>query len=111
MITLFFTRLPLLKIGILIITSIFLISCHSFRTDQIITYDLKKIPSISKVKLSDLGFDDIRYIPLETNEQSIICDLFGLFSHNEFIFGKKFFLIKCGNVQKPDALTVFGQLN
>lgn len=39
---------------------------------QIKTFDLKEIPKLTKIKLSDLGFKDIEYIPLETNENCII---------------------------------------
>ena len=48
------------------------ISCKSQDNNHIITFNLKDLPKISEVKLSDLGFEDIEYIPLETNEQCII---------------------------------------
>jgi hypothetical protein len=38
----------------------------------IVTFDLKELPEISNVKLTDLGFTDIEYFPLETSEQSVI---------------------------------------
>jgi hypothetical protein len=43
------------------------ISCKSQDNNKIITFNLKDLPKISEVKLSDLGFEDIEYILLETN--------------------------------------------
>jgi hypothetical protein len=69
--------------------TLFAISCRGPNQkdeNQIITYDLKELPEISKIKLSDLGFVDIEYLPLETNEQSVIPMI------NDIIFGKDYFL-------------------
>jgi hypothetical protein len=40
--------------------------------NKIISYNLKELPKLSAIKLSDLGFIDIEYIPLETNDQCLI---------------------------------------
>jgi len=81
----------LVKIAIL---SLLLISCN--RTDNedgkvILTYNLKELPKVSEVKLSELGFIDISYIPLETNEQSVIEQI------GEVKIGNEFFLVKSFN--------------
>jgi len=54
---------------------LFTISCLSTNEktgNKIKTFDLSVLPKPASVKLSDLGFVDIEYIPLETNEQSLI---------------------------------------
>lgn len=56
--------------------------------NQIVTFDIKELSKITSIKLSDLGFVDIVYIPLETNENSIIQRV------NEINVGNEFFLIK-----------------
>jgi hypothetical protein len=61
---------------------------------KIKTFDLKEQPKISEVKLSELGFEDIEYIPLETNEKSSL----GRFSlrgiADRFIVGNGFYIVK-----------------
>jgi hypothetical protein len=62
--------------------------------NQLRTFDLKELPKVTTVKLSDLGFEDIEYIPLETNDISLISttsnDIFFL----KLVAGEKFYLIK-----------------
>ncbi len=72
---------------------IFLSNCKNIsnREKRLITFDLKDLSKTTNVKLSDLGFTDIEYIPLETNEQCLISEI------NEFITGNDFFLIKYFN--------------
>jgi len=58
-----------------------IISCHnSKKKDQnpIKVFDLKELPNLSTLKLSDLGFVNIEYIPLETNEESMLPNIEGL---------------------------------
>lgn len=53
-------------------------SCENNKTkdnDQITTFSIKEPIILSTVRLSDLGFVDVKYIPLETNEQCIISDI------------------------------------
>jgi hypothetical protein len=67
----------------ILIFSAFAISCQNTENkdkNRLITFDLKELPEVTSVKLSDLGFDDIEYVPLETNEQSVIS-----FTDNVFI--------------------------
>lgn len=65
------------------------------------SYDLKDLPKITKVMLSDLGFIDIEYIPLESKEQSLITEIdlvfFNDYSINKLIPGDGYFLLKNGN--------------
>ncbi len=61
---------------------------------KIRTFDLREQPKISEVKLSDLGFVDIDYIPLETNDQSVVSH-FGLKSVGfKFIACNAFYIIQ-----------------
>lgn len=68
---------------------------------SVLTFDLKELPEQSTLKLSDLGATDIQYIPLETNEQSVIS-----FTDNVYlagippikvVVGEGFYLIKQGH--------------
>jgi hypothetical protein len=60
----------------------------------IVTFDLKELPEISNLKLSDLGFVDIEYIPLETNEQSMISGTDNLIDRYKLAIGERFYIIK-----------------
>ena len=53
---------------------------------QIYTFDLKKLPDKSVVKLSEIGATDVRYVPLETSPQSLIPQI------RKAIFSKSYFL-------------------
>ena len=55
----------------------------------IVTFNLKKLPKVSNLKLSDLGFVDIEYIPLESNEQSMISGTDDLMLRNKLVFGER----------------------
>jgi hypothetical protein len=73
----------------LLLFSAFFISCKNSNhkgESQILTYDLKELPEKTTLKLSDLGATDIQYIPLETNEQSVIPRI------QKIIRGKNYFL-------------------
>lgn len=51
------------------------LNCQSNRRisfNKLKTFDLKTINHLSIVKLSDLNFNDIEYIPLETTEESVL---------------------------------------
>jgi hypothetical protein len=76
------------------------VPCKSQENNLITTFNLKELPKISPVKLSDLGFVDIEYIPLETIEQSLISGIdpvfFNDYSINKIIPGDSYFIIKNG---------------
>jgi hypothetical protein len=80
----------------MLIISLFIISCQRANKDksQIRTFDLKELPKISEIKLSDLGFVDIEYIPLETNEQSVMGRFGVRVVTDRFIVGNSFYIIK-----------------
>jgi hypothetical protein len=81
---------------IILLLSLLLIGCRNSnvkKTDQLLTFDLRELPKITQVKLSDLGFTDIEYIPLETNEQSIITGSDDLITGNKLIPGERNFII------------------
>ena len=58
---------------------------------DIVTFDLKELPEISSLKLSDLGFDDIEYIPLETNEQCMLLGTDNLIDKYRLEVGERFY--------------------
>ena len=68
--------------------------------EHIKAFSLSELPKLSNVKLSDLGFVDIEYIPLETKEQSLISDIdlvfFNDYSINKIIPGDGYIIIKNG---------------
>lgn len=81
----------------ILIFSLFVISCRNAENkneNKVITFDLKELPKLTTVKLTDLGFVDIEYIPLETNEQSIISGTNDVFMPIKIIVGERFYLIK-----------------
>jgi hypothetical protein len=82
-------------VGILIlIPFFFLVSCNNQDINdrnQLITFDIEDFPKCATVKLSDLGFVDIEYIPLETNEDCMVQKI------NDLKMGKGFFLTKFSN--------------
>jgi len=81
----------------ILLLPLFILSCQSSNNkdmSQIRTFDLRELPKISEIKLSDLGFVDIEYIPLETNDQSSM-GRFGLRAVTDrFIVGNDFYIIK-----------------
>lgn len=78
---------------------VFIISCQNSikKKDHIITFDIKELPKLTMVKLSDLGFIDINYIPLETNLQNIISGIDKIFSPIQIIVGEGYYLLKHNN--------------
>lgn len=54
---------------------------------QLMTFDLKDLPDLSKIRLSEIGATDIEYIPLETTTQNAISQV------NNVIFSNSYFLI------------------
>jgi hypothetical protein len=77
-------------IRILLISSL-VVNCTS-RTqrldNELITFDLNELPEIVNIKLSDLAFADVAYLPLQTTENCIISDIY------DVIFGEGFFIIR-----------------
>lgn len=79
------------------------ISCqNSIKNDsnQLVTFDLKGHLELSNVKLSDLNISDIEYIPLETNEKSMIDHIEELsfnWGNVRIMSDEKYFLIKIRN--------------
>jgi hypothetical protein len=79
--------LTLLRIRILLVTLLINWLILSLTTEcQPIKIDLRKLPKKVDVKLSDLGAIDIRYIPLETSDQSIISRI------RKVVFSRSYFL-------------------
>ena len=62
----------LTKVLFLFLFAISCLSTNEKAEKKTKTFDLSVLPKPASVKLSDLGFVDIEYIPLETNEQSLI---------------------------------------
>jgi hypothetical protein len=85
---------------IIFIINIFLFSCHTsekVKDSQIVKYNLKILPKITNVKLSELGFKDIEYIPLESNGNNIISGTNEFILGNKIIVGNHYYLIKYFN--------------
>ncbi len=75
--------------------SLLLISCRNAKNkdgNQLITFDLKELPKVATIKLSDLNFVEIEYIPLETNDSSLI-QKYGQFSSYKILSANDFFII------------------
>jgi len=75
----------------ILIYSLLLICCKSTEKkdeNHIKTFNLKELPKMTSVRLSDLGFEDIEYIPLETTENCLVDNI------NEINVGDRFYLIK-----------------
>lgn len=62
--------------------------------NKLVTFNLKELPKVTTIKLSELGFEDIEYIPLETNDLSLFStttnDIFFL----KIVAGEKFYLFE-----------------
>jgi hypothetical protein len=84
----------------ILLFSLFIIGCQNTnRNDgtQIVVFDLKELPRVTSLKLSDLGFRDIEYIPLETNVNSQIPRKINLQLWDKILVGKDHFIIKQSN--------------
>ena len=81
-----------------LIIILFVVSCQGANNqgnDNIKTFDLKKLPNVTNIKFSDLGFIDIDYVPLETNEQGLIQRTINLGSSGDkLIVDESYFIIK-----------------
>lgn len=88
---------PKILIIILFISYVYVVDGQ----DRIKTFNLTKLSAPSAVRLSDLGFAEIDYIPLETKEQSLISDInltsYTDFSINKIIPGDGCYIIKNGD--------------
>ena len=88
------------KPKILIIILIISYVCVVDGQDVIKTFNLSKLSTPTIVRLSDLGFAEIDYIPLETKEQSLISKIdlvfFNDYSINKIVPGNGYFIVKNG---------------
>ena len=91
------TYKPKILIIILLISYVYVVDGQ----DGIKTFNLTKLSSPSTVRLSDLGFAEVNYIPLETKEQCLISDInltsYTDFSINKIIPGDGYYIIKNGD--------------
>ena len=81
----------------ILILYLIVLGCHNVSKkseNQITTFNLIELLKLTHLKLSDLGFIDIEYVTLETNEQSIISGTIDLIDGNKLIVGKGFYLVK-----------------
>ena len=62
--------------------------------DELKTFDLTTLPEVKTVKLSELGFKNIEYIPLETTDSSLIQRKFSPISFYKVLSGDGFFIIR-----------------
>ncbi|MGE5458584.1 MAG: 6-bladed beta-propeller [Methanococcaceae archaeon] len=80
--------------SILIFLTIVSIGSVSVDDSSIVTFNLKELPKVSEIKLSELGFADIEYVPLESNEQCMISGTDDLLTGNKFIIGERNYIIQ-----------------
>jgi hypothetical protein len=90
-----------MKIFIKILTiSLLALGCQNSANkdkNQIKTFNLKELLKIIPVKLTDLGFVDIMYIPLETTESNVFSCTNNFIGGGKLIVGDKFCIVKCAN--------------
>jgi hypothetical protein len=114
------------KIRKILFFSLFVLSFQNTNkkdNNWIKTFDLKELPKISNIKLSDLGFTEVEYIPLETNEKSVFNRITDIKIGNGFFLIQYFttilkfnfngsFLTKIGTVGRgPNEFTVVHDLD
>ena len=90
------------KMGITIFYFVLIISCQSQdKSNENKYFNLLEVSKTSSVKLSDLGFADIEYVPLETNEASMISAFDVVFFHdyssNKLIASTDYYFFKNRN--------------
>ena len=87
----------------ILIISLIVNSCNYWgeNNDQLISFKLTILTKTRVVNLSDIGFFDIEYIPLETHENSVISGIDYLFFNdyniNKIIVEDSSYIIKNGN--------------
>lgn len=57
-------------------------------------FDLKELPEVTNLRISDLGDIDIEYIPLETSESCMISGIDDLLDRYRFSFGDSTYIIR-----------------
>jgi hypothetical protein len=80
---------------LLFLGQLFLTCCNTpnhENKNQLLTFDLKDLPKVSSVKLSDLGIEDIQYIPLETKDSCVIPED-DIFLPIKIVASDKFYLL------------------
>ncbi len=80
----------------ILIFSLIVLTCQNEQNmdrNKVLIFDLKKLPKVTSIKLSDLGFTDIEYIQLESREQSMISGTDDLFMRNNLVFSESNFII------------------
>lgn len=86
----------LLKVFLLIF--LFVIGCQGTSQrdkNQIAVFNLEVLPNTSSIKLSDLGFDHIEYVPLETTDQSLMGGRFDLSDPgSRLLIGSDYYIVK-----------------
>jgi hypothetical protein len=81
----------------ILILSLVALSCQIEQNkdkNRILTFDLKNLPKVTSIKLSDLGFVDIEYIPLESNEKGMISGTDDLITRNKLVIGERNYLMQ-----------------
>lgn len=80
----------------LIVLLLFNASCKSpiKEIDELKTFDLTTLPEVKNVKLSELGFKNIEYIPLETTDSSLIQRKYSPISFYKVLSGDGFFIVR-----------------
>lgn len=81
----------------ILMLSLFVVGCQNkVNKDEkrLRTFDLTTLPKVTTATLSELGFKDIKYIPLETTDSSLIQGKYSPSSFDKIMVGDDFFIIK-----------------
>ncbi len=77
-----------LIIGIIVLFIV--LGCNNKKSSNIKSFSLEELPEITSPKLSDFGFIDIEYIPLETNQRSQLAYIYNIEFGDDFFIPYRF---------------------
>jgi len=69
---------------------LFLLSKFCSLEAQLSEFDIRNLSGVTEIKLSELGFSDIEYIPLETNQSCLLTRITDLRAVNDFFLVQYF---------------------
>lgn len=67
-----------------------MLGCNNNESSNIKSFNLEELPEITSPKLSDFGFIDIEYIPLETNQRSQLSYIYNIEFGDDFFIPYRF---------------------
>jgi hypothetical protein len=81
----------------ILILSLSITGCQNSKDNEELllkTFDLKTLPKVTTVKLSELGFKDIKYISLETTDSSLIQDTYSPLNFDRILASNDYIILK-----------------